>query len=104
MKALYENEMLVQSLPIEFLYMMTYLKTLQYSSTPDYHYLDQLLSSLFIKSGGAPPFVIVILMQLGTPETPFDWETEEVATENIKLDTSVCIISFHALTLSSMLG
>lgn len=91
MKLQYENEMLVQNLPIEFLYMMTYLKTLQYSSCPDYHYLDQLLSSLLIKSGGMNILSkgLVAYFQIGTPETPFDWETEESAADAIKLDTSV---------------
>eukprot|EP01126_Amoeba_proteus_P017684 TRINITY_DN1863_c0_g2_i12.p1 TRINITY_DN1863_c0_g2~~TRINITY_DN1863_c0_g2_i12.p1 ORF type:complete len:317 (-),score=50.83 TRINITY_DN1863_c0_g2_i12:835-1785(-) len=48
----YDNEWLLYGLPKEFLWMMAYLKSLQYASCPDYNYLDFLIACCFVKHGG----------------------------------------------------
>lgn len=69
---------------------MIYLKTLQYSSKPDYAYLDTLFSSLFVKTGGMVGVFCVMYNFLGTPTTPFDWETPESALIAVELERKVC--------------
>jgi len=80
-KVQYHNEKLVRGLPLEFLKIVTYLKTLKYESTPDYDFLDGLMLGLFQKNNGKA-------------DTPFDWETEEEAKLGIDLEQQNLGISY----------
>jgi len=72
-KVQYYNEKLVRGLPLEFLKIVTYLKTLKYETEPDYDFLDGLMLGLFQKSGGKP-------------DSPYDWETPDESRIGIELE------------------
>lgn len=97
-KRRYDNEKLVRGLPTEFLYYMIYLKTLHYSSRPDYPYLDSLFSSLFVRTGGMKYILhFLILIGVGTDTTPYDWETLEEAIQACELEKQVSCKLTHLL-------
>jgi len=68
-KRAFDNEKLLEGFPEEFYQILNHIKTLKFSSEPDYDYIHKIMLKLFKKNGGSS-------------RTRYDWEGENYIIDN----------------------